>query len=127
QIFLDVPLQEVQRRDPKGLYKQVEEGKITSFTGMSADAPYEPPLTPELRLPNMEMTIQECVDALIRVLETGGILTGGPSDPTGLPMPDGDEIIDLHVPARLALYRRLVLLTLPKVLITDIDLNWLQV
>lgn len=46
QIFLDVPLQEVQRRDPKGLYKQVEEGKITSFTGMSDDAPYEPPLTP---------------------------------------------------------------------------------
>lgn len=50
----------------------------------------------------MEMTIQECVDALIRVLEAGGILTGGPSDPTGLPMPDGDEIIDLHVPPRCA-------------------------
>lgn len=58
---------------------------------------------PELRLPNMEMTIQECVDALIRVLETGGILTGGPADPTGLPMPDGDEIIDLHVAPRLVL------------------------
>ena len=44
QIFLDVPLQEVQRRDPKGLYKQVEEGKIKSFTGVSEDAPYEAPL-----------------------------------------------------------------------------------
>lgn len=51
----------------------------------------------------MEMTIQECVDALIRVLEAGGILTGGPADPTGLPMPDGDEIIDLHVAPRLVM------------------------
>lgn len=44
QVFLDVPIEEVQRRDPKGLYKQVSEGKIKSFTGMSDDAPYEPPL-----------------------------------------------------------------------------------
>lgn len=48
----------------------------------------------------MEMTVQECVDALIRTLETGGILTGGPTDPSGLPMPDGDEIVDLHVDPR---------------------------
>lgn len=46
QVFLDVPIEEVQRRDPKGLYKQVSEGKIKSFTGMSDDAPYEPPLNP---------------------------------------------------------------------------------
>ena len=39
-----MPLEEVQRRDPKGLYKKVEEGKITGMTGMSEDAPYEAPL-----------------------------------------------------------------------------------
>ncbi|CAB1117921.1 unnamed protein product [Ectocarpus sp. CCAP 1310/34] len=125
EIFLDVPLEEVQRRDPKGLYKQVEEGKLKGFTGV--DAPYEPPLNAELRLPNMEMTIQECVDALIRVLEAGGILTGGPSDPSGLPMPDGDEIIDLHVAPSEKAALMAFAETLPKVLITDIDLNWLQV
>ncbi|CAM9315825.1 unnamed protein product [Ectocarpus sp. 13 AM-2016] len=125
EIFLDVPLEEVQRRDPKGLYKQVEEGKLKGFTGV--DAPYEPPLDAELRLPNMEMTIQECVDALIRVLEAGGILTGGPSDPSGLPMPDGDEIIDLHVAPSEKEALTAFAETLPKVLITDIDLNWLQV
>ena len=58
---------------------------------------------PELRLPNMEMTVEQCVDALVRLLENAGILTGGPADPTGLTMPDGDEIIDLHVDPRLAL------------------------
>ncbi|CBJ26660.1 similar to 3-phosphoadenosine 5-phosphosulfate synthase 2 isoform 2 [Ectocarpus siliculosus] len=125
EVFLDVPLEEVQRRDPKGLYKQVEEGKLKGFTGV--DAPYEPPLNAELRLPNMEMTIQECVDALIRVLEAGGILTGGPSDPSGLPMPDGDEIIDLHVAPSEKAALMAFAETLPKVLITDIDLNWLQV
>lgn len=46
------------------------------------------------------MSIEECVAALIRMLEAGGILTGGPSDPSGLPMPDGDEIVDLHVDPR---------------------------
>eukprot|EP00903_Cladosiphon_okamuranus_P011445 g10782.t1 len=127
EVFLDVPIEEVQRRDPKGLYKAVEEGKIKSFTGMSDDAPYEPPLNPELRLPNMEMTVEECVDALIRTLETGGILTGGPTDPTGLPMPDGDEIIDLHVDPSEKAALTAFAETLPKVLITDIDLNWLQV
>lgn len=55
---------------------------------------------PELRLPNMEMTVQQCVDALIRLLEGAGILSGGPTDPSGLPMPDGDEIVDLHVAPR---------------------------
>lgn len=48
QIFLDVPLEEVQRRDPKGLYKQVEEGKLKGFTGV--DAPYEPPLNAGMSL-----------------------------------------------------------------------------
>lgn len=55
----------------------------------------------EINLPNYELTIEQCVSALIRMLETAGILTGAPSDPSGLPMPDGDEIIDLHVDPRL--------------------------
>lgn len=44
--------------------------------------------------------MEECVAALMRMLETAGILTGGPIDPSGLPMPDGDEIVDLHVDPR---------------------------
>ena len=35
---------QVQKRDPKGLYAKVAAGEIKSFTGMSADAPYEAPL-----------------------------------------------------------------------------------
>lgn len=72
---------------------------LTVFAVVRARTPH---YFAELRLPNMEMTVEQCVDALIRLLENGGILTGGPSDPSGLPMPDGDEIIDLHVDPRLA-------------------------
>lgn len=41
---MDVPLSVVKERDPKGLYKKVDAGEIKSFTGVSDDAPYEPPL-----------------------------------------------------------------------------------
>jgi 3'-phosphoadenosine 5'-phosphosulfate synthase len=46
--------------------------------------------------------------------------------PPGLPNPDGDIMIDLHVPQELQASRRQEAETLPKVLLTDIDLNWLQ-
>ncbi|CAM9856248.1 unnamed protein product, partial [Phaeothamnion confervicola] len=124
ETFMDVPLDVVKDRDPKGLYKKVEAGEIKGFTGI--DAPYEAPLNAEIVLPNWDMTIEECVAALMHALEKHGILSGGNTDPTGLPMPDGDEIVDLHVPASLRAQRRAEAETLPKVLLTDIDLNWLQ-
>ena len=39
EVFMNVPIETVQKRDPKGLYEKVAKGEITSFTGMSADAP----------------------------------------------------------------------------------------
>jgi bifunctional enzyme CysN/CysC len=46
EVFVDTPLEECERRDPKGLYKRARAGEITGFTGI--DDPYEPPLAPEL-------------------------------------------------------------------------------
>ena len=48
EIFVDTPLEECRRRDPKGLYARALEGKIRNFTGI--DSPYEPPENPELVL-----------------------------------------------------------------------------
>lgn len=48
EVFMDTPLEECERRDPKGLYKQARAGKITNFTGISD--PYEPPIDPQLHL-----------------------------------------------------------------------------
>ena len=48
EVFVDTPLEECERRDPKGLYRLARAGEITGFTGV--DDPYEPPLRPDLVL-----------------------------------------------------------------------------
>jgi bifunctional enzyme CysN/CysC len=52
EIFVDVPLQECMRRDPKGLYAKAKAGKIANFTGI--DSPYESPQTPDIRVAGIE-------------------------------------------------------------------------
>ena len=47
EVFVDTPLEECERRDPKGLYARARAGEIPDFTGIAA--PYEAPETPELR------------------------------------------------------------------------------
>ncbi|MCG8453859.1 MAG: adenylyl-sulfate kinase [Spirochaetales bacterium] len=48
EIFIDCPLEECIKRDPKGLYKKALTGEIPEFTGVSA--PYEEPLNPSLTI-----------------------------------------------------------------------------
>ncbi len=48
EIFVDTPLEECERRDPKGLYARARANKIANFTGI--DSPYEPPQNPALRI-----------------------------------------------------------------------------
>jgi len=48
EVFVDTPLEECERRDPKGLYEKARAGKIKNFTGL--DAPYEAPINPEIHL-----------------------------------------------------------------------------
>ena len=48
EVFVDVPLEICEARDPKGLYKKARAGELRNFTGI--DDPYEPPLSAELRL-----------------------------------------------------------------------------
>lgn len=48
EIFVDAPLAVCESRDPKGLYRKARAGELKEFTGI--DAPYEPPLKPELHL-----------------------------------------------------------------------------
>jgi bifunctional enzyme CysN/CysC len=48
EVFVDTPLEECERRDPKGLYVKARAGELPGFTGI--DDPYEPPTRPDLRL-----------------------------------------------------------------------------
>jgi bifunctional enzyme CysN/CysC len=48
EVFVDTPLEECVKRDPKGLYKKAKAGEIENFTGISSA--YEPPENPEIHL-----------------------------------------------------------------------------
>ena len=48
EVFVDAPLEECERRDPKGLYRKARAGEIRNFTGI--DAPYERPEKPDIHL-----------------------------------------------------------------------------
>jgi bifunctional enzyme CysN/CysC len=48
EVFVDTPVDECERRDPKGLYRRARAGEIKNFTGI--DGSYEPPNRPSLRL-----------------------------------------------------------------------------
>jgi bifunctional enzyme CysN/CysC len=48
EVFVDTPLADCERRDPKGLYAKARAGEITRFTGI--DSPYQRPQNPDLRL-----------------------------------------------------------------------------
>lgn len=63
EVFVDTPIEECERRDPKGLYKLARAGEITGFTGI--DDPYEAPLAPELRLVPSDGTPAELAASVI--------------------------------------------------------------
>jgi adenylylsulfate kinase len=73
EVHVDVPLDVAESRDPKGLYKKARAGEIPNFTGISD--PYEAPLKPEVVLNSHEMSLQEEVDVLLKILEQRGLLS----------------------------------------------------
>ncbi|ADG80171.1 Adenylyl-sulfate kinase OS=Tsukamurella paurometabola (strain ATCC 8368 / DSM / CCUG 35730 /CIP 100753 / JCM 10117 / KCTC 9821 / NBRC 16120 / NCIMB 702349/ NCTC 13040) OX=521096 GN=cysC PE=3 SV=1 [Tsukamurella paurometabola] len=48
EVYIDTPLEQCERRDPKGMYARARAGEVADFTGISA--PYEAPVGPELVL-----------------------------------------------------------------------------
>lgn len=59
EVFVDTPLEECEKRDPKGLYQKAREGKIRDFTGI--DSPYEAPGDAEIVLHTTQMDVKQCV------------------------------------------------------------------
>ncbi|WP_293371321.1 adenylyl-sulfate kinase [Nevskia sp.] len=72
EIYVDCPLEEAEKRDPKGLYKKARAGQIKNFTGI--DDPYEEPNAPELVLKTAEMTLDQEVDAVIALMVKRGLI-----------------------------------------------------
>ncbi|MFA9452324.1 MAG: adenylyl-sulfate kinase [Candidatus Aminicenantaceae bacterium] len=72
EIYVQVPLEVAEQRDPKGLYKKARAGEIKEFTGISA--PYEEPSSPELVVDTGELDLEQSVDKVIRYLEDRDIV-----------------------------------------------------
>jgi adenylyl-sulfate kinase len=69
EVFVDTPLEECERRDPKGLYARARRGEITGFTGV--DDPYEPPPSPHVRVTEEE-ELAGAAERVVRALADAG-------------------------------------------------------
>jgi bifunctional enzyme CysN/CysC len=72
EVFVDTPIEECMRRDPKGLYAKARSGAIPNFTGI--DSPYEAPDAPEVRLLTVDADAEALSDRLIEELRQRQIL-----------------------------------------------------
>jgi bifunctional enzyme CysN/CysC len=63
EVFVDTPLEECMKRDPKGLYARAKEGKIKNFTGI--DSPYEAPENPEIIVNTADGTAEEAARRIL--------------------------------------------------------------
>ena len=72
EVFVDTPIEECRRRDPKGLYARADAGQIRNFTGI--DAPYEPPLHPEIRLRTLDAPAEDLAEQVVAELRRRGVI-----------------------------------------------------
>ncbi len=80
EVYMKIPLEVCEQRDPKGLYKAARAGKIKGFTGI--DDPYEEPLAPEIVMEvakeGGDGTLappEKMAAAIIEILEQKGFLS----------------------------------------------------
>ena len=67
EIFVSCPIEECEKRDPKGLYSKARKGQIPDFTGI--DSPYEEPVSPDITIHTDEQSVMESVEFIINHLK----------------------------------------------------------
>jgi len=67
EVFVDIPVEVAEQRDPKGLYKKARAGEIPNFTGISA--PYEEPENAEIHIRSDKTSVEESVAQIIKYLQ----------------------------------------------------------
>lgn len=73
EIYVDAPLNVVEARDPKGLYKKARRGEIKNFTGI--DSAYEAPNLPDIHLKTEHMSPENAADTVIQALRERGMIS----------------------------------------------------
>jgi bifunctional enzyme CysN/CysC len=72
EVFVDTPLDECIRRDPKGLYAKAKAGRLEHFTGL--DSPYEVPEAPEIRVTTIGVTAETTAERILDELRDRKII-----------------------------------------------------
>lgn len=72
EVYVKVPLEVAEQRDPKGLYKKARAGEIKQFTGI--DAPYEEPLKAELVIDTSKHSLEESAAMVLKYLTDNRVI-----------------------------------------------------
>jgi adenylyl-sulfate kinase len=72
EVYVEAPLEVVEERDTKGLYKKARAGEIKNFTGISD--PYEAPENAEVTVHTGSESIEESATRIVEYLEGQGLL-----------------------------------------------------
>jgi len=72
EVYVKCSIEELTRRDVKGLYEKALRGEIANFTGVSD--PYEAPLNPDVTVDSETEDLQESVAKVLARLEALGYL-----------------------------------------------------
>jgi adenylylsulfate kinase len=76
EAFVDCSIDELVRRDAKGLYAKALRGELPNFTGVSD--PYEPPPTPDIHVKSDRETVAESRARIVGWLEQRGLIPSSP-------------------------------------------------
>ncbi len=72
EVFVDTSLAEVEKRDPKGLYKKARRGELKNFTGI--DSPYEAPEAAEIHIETSRQSAEQAADQIVEQLRVRGLV-----------------------------------------------------
>jgi adenylylsulfate kinase len=72
EVHVATPVEVCSERDVKGLYAKQARGELSGLTGV--DAPYEPPVAPDARVPTHEQTLEQSVGQLVALLRDRGLV-----------------------------------------------------
>jgi bifunctional enzyme CysN/CysC len=70
EVYVNTPIEECERRDPKGLYARARRGELSGMTGI--DDPYEAPAAPEVEIDGG--SVEAAVVAIVAELERLGVI-----------------------------------------------------
>lgn len=92
EVYVRCPLDELVRRDTKGLYEKALRGELSNFTGVSD--PYEEPLSPEVELDTASEPVDACVARVLHAIRQRGY-AGGDTTATPSPAANGQPNIQI--------------------------------